>query len=131
MERVWVVSSRLGDDMASISPKEVLAGEPVNLYAVVETTLHGRRRFFGPIDRMRFGESGTEVVDVESWSTWWNSLEILWFKVEPVYGFDNENFKSAFDPGEIRYRETFMLAWGFRNQHAADTMPTGDRKSVV
>ena len=77
MERVWVVSSRLGDDMASISPKEVLAGEPVNLYAVVETTLHGRRRFFGPVDRMRFGESGTEVVDVESWSTWWNSLEIL------------------------------------------------------
>lgn len=126
MERVWVVSSRLGDDMASISPKEVLAGEPVNLYAVVETTLHGRRRFFGPVDRMRFGESGTEVVDVESWSTWWNSLEILWFKVEPVYGFDNENFKSDFDPGEIRYRETFMLAWGFRNQHAADTMPTGD-----
>lgn len=126
MERVWVVSSRLGDDMASTSPKEVLAGEPVNLYAVVETTLHGRRRFFGPVDRMRLGELGTEVVEVEGWSTWWNALEILWFKVEPVYGFDNENFKSDFDPGDIRYNETFMLAWGFRDQHAADTMPTGD-----
>lgn len=126
MERVWVVSSRLGDDMASASPKEVLAGSPVNLYAVVETTLRGRRRFFGPVDRMRLGEPGAAVVDVESWSTWWNALEILWFKIEPVYGFDNENFETDFDPVRIRYGETFMLAWGFRDQHAADTMPTGD-----
>lgn len=31
LERVWVVSSRLGDDMASAAPKEALAGAPVNL----------------------------------------------------------------------------------------------------
>ena len=126
LERVWVVSSRLGDDVASAAPKEVLAGAPVTLYAVVETTLRGRTRFFGPLDRMRLGEEGAEVVDVEPWSSWWNSLEILWFKVEPVYGFDNENLETGFDPARIRYGETFMLAWGFRDQHAADTTPTGD-----
>ena len=126
LERVWVVSSSLGDDMASAAPKLALAGAPVNLYAVVETTLRGRRRFFGPIERMRLGEEVAEVVDVEPWSTWWNSLEILWFKVEPLYGFDNENFEADFDAGRVHYNETFMLAWGFRDRHAADTTPTGD-----
>lgn len=126
LERVWVVSSRLGDDIASAAPKEALAGAPVTLYAVVETTLRRRRRFFGPIDRMRLGEEGAEVVDIEPWSGWWNVLEVLWFKVEPVYGFDNETLEADFDPARIRYGETFMLAWGFRDQHAADTTPTGD-----
>ena len=126
LQRVWVVSSTLGDDMASAAPKEVLAGAPVNLYAVVETTHRGRRRFFGPIERMRLGDEGAEVVEVSPWSEWWNSLEILWFKVEPVFGFDNPDFEPDFRSGDIAYSETFMLAWGFRDQHAADITPTGD-----
>lgn len=126
LQRVWVVSSSLGDDIASAAPKEVLAGAPVNLYAVVEATHHGRRRFYGSVDRVRLGAAGAEVVDVEPWSSWWNALEVLWFKVEPLYGFDNETFDPDFDPGAIAYGETFMLAWGFRDRHAADITPTGD-----
>jgi len=126
LQRVWVVSSSLGDDMASASPREVLAGSPVTLYAVVEATLRGQRRFYGPVDRVRLGDEGAEVVDVERWKSWWNSLEILWFKVEPIFGFDNETFAPDFAPASIGYAETFMLAWGFRDQHAADTLPTGD-----
>ncbi len=126
LERVWVVSSSLGDEVASAGPKEVLAGTPVNLYAVVETTRRGQRRFYGPVDRARLGDEGAEIVDVEPWSTWWNALEVLWFKVEPLYGFFNEGFDAEFDAREIGYGETFMLAWGFRDQHAADITPTGD-----
>jgi len=126
LQRVWVVSSSLGDDLASAAPKEVLAGAPVNLYAVVETTRRGQRRFYGPIDRARLGGEGAEVVAVQPWSDWWNSLEILWFKVEPVFGFDNETLDPDFPPQNIAYGETFMLAWGFRDRHAADTTPTGD-----
>ena len=86
----------LGDDIASAAPKDVLAGAPVNLYAVVETTRRGQRRFYGPVDRIRLGGDGAEVVDVEPWSTWWNALEVLWFKVEPIYGFYNEGFDPDF-----------------------------------
>ncbi len=126
LQRVWVVSSSLGDDVASAAPKQVLAGAPVNLYAVVETMRWGRRGFYGPVERIRLGREGAEIVDVQPWSEWWNALEILWFKVEPVFGFDNENLEADFPPENIAYRETFMLAWGFREQHAADITPTGD-----
>ncbi len=126
LQRVWVVSSTLGDEMASAAPKDVLAGSPVSLYAVVETTRRGRRAFYGPVDRIRLGDEGAEVVEVEPWSSWWNALEILWFKVEPIYGFYNENFETDFDPSTITYSETFLLDWGFRDQHAADIRPTGD-----
>jgi len=126
LERVWVVSTSLGDDVASAAPKEALAGAPVTLYAVVETRLRGRRRFFGAVQSARLGAEGAEVVEVEPWSTWWDSLEVLWFKVEPLYGFDNENMEEDFEPEQILFGENFMLAWGFRNQHAADIAPTGD-----
>lgn len=126
LERVWIVSSSLGDEMASAAPKQTLAGTPVTLYAVVEATRRGRRRFYGPVERVRLGGEGAEVVEVEPWSTWWNALEILWFKVEPVYGFDNEAFDPDFAPAAIAYGETFMFAWGFRDRHAADITPTGD-----
>ena len=126
LQRVWVVSSSLGDDIASAAPKEVLAGAPVTLYAVVEASHRGRRRFFGPVQRMRLGDAGAEVVDVAPWSDWWNTLEILWFKVEPTFGFDNVDFDDDFAADDIAYAETFLLAWGFRDQHAADNTPTGD-----
>lgn len=126
LQRVWVASSSLGDEVASAAPKEVLAGTAVTLYAVAEAELRGRRRFFGSVDRIRLGGTGSEVVEVEPWSSWWDALEILWFKVEPLYGFDNETFDPDFDPAGIGYGNNFMLAWGFRDRHAADIMPTGD-----
>jgi len=126
LQRVWVVSSSIGDEVASAAPKEILAGSPVTLYAVVETRLRGRRRFFGPVGRVRLGAEGAEVVEVEPWSDWWNALEILWFKVEPVFGFDNETFSPDFEGDAIAYGETFMFAWGFRDRHAADVTATGD-----
>ena len=126
LQRVWVVSSSIGDEIASAAPKETLAGSPVTLYAIVETTRRGQRRFYGPIDRARLGGDGAEVVEVAPWSDWWNALEILWFKVEPLHGFDNEGFDPEFDPADIPYGETFMIAWGFRDRHAADIAPTGD-----
>lgn len=126
LQRVWIVSSSLGDEIASAAPKQILAGTPVTLYAVVEATRRGQRRFYGPLQRMRLGGEGAEVVQVEPWSTWWNALEILWFKVEPVYGFDNETFDPDFAPETIGYGEAFMFAWGFRDRHAADILPTGD-----
>ena len=113
LQRVWVVSSSLGDQIASAAPKEVLAGAPVTLYAVVETGTGSRRRFYGPVDRVRLGGEGAEIVDVRPWSTWWNELEVLWFKVEPVYAFDNEAMVDDFDPATILYTDSFMLAWGF------------------
>ena len=126
LQRVWVVSSSLGDQVASAAPKEVLAGTPVTLYAVVETGTGSRRRFYGPVDRVRLGGEGAEIVEVRPWSTWWHELEVLWFKVEPVYAFDNETMVDDFDPATILYTDTFMLAWGFRDQHPADITPTGD-----
>ena len=126
LQRVWVVSSSLGDALASAAPQEVLAGSPVTLYAIVETGRGSGRRFFGPVERARLGGEGAEVVDVEPWSSWWNALEILWFKVEPLYSFDNENLSADFDHETIAYHETLQLTWGFRPRHAADTTPTGD-----
>lgn len=127
LERVWVVSSSIGEPIASAAPREVLAGTPVTLYAVVEATRRGQRRFYSSsVDRIRLGGEGAEIVEVEPWSTWWNALEMLWFKVEPVYGFDNETFSTDYTPEDIDYHETFMFAWGFRDRHAADITPTGD-----
>lgn len=126
LERVWVVSSSLGDEVASAAPKETLAGTPVTLYAIVEATRRGQRRFYGSVERARLGGAGAELVEVEPWSDWWNALEVLWFKVEPVHGFDNETFAADFSAADIPYGETFMLAWGFRDRHAADLTPTGD-----
>ncbi|MGD8816815.1 MAG: hypothetical protein PVJ51_06485 [Acidobacteriota bacterium] len=126
LQRVWVVSSYLGSDIASAEPASVLAGTPVTLYAVVEATRWGRRHFYGPVDRVRLGGEDAETVEVEPWSDWWNALEILWFKVEPLFGFDNETFDPDFEPTAIEYKETFMLAWGFRDRHAADITATGD-----
>lgn len=126
LERVWVVSSSIGDEVASSAPRETLSGTPVTLYAIVEATRRGQRRFYGPVGRARLGGEGAEVVEVEPWSAWWNALEILWFKVEPVHGFDNESFAVDFSAADIPYGETFMIAWGFRDRHAADIVPTGD-----
>jgi len=126
-ERVWVVSAALGDTMASAAPKEVLAGLPVTLFAVVETDAgNGERRFYGPVRRARLGGPDSEPVDVEPWSDWWYDLQVLWFKVEPLYSFDNETFSTEFAPDDIQYFGTFMLAWGFEASHAADISPTGD-----
>jgi hypothetical protein len=126
-ERVWVVSAALGDSMASAAPKEVLAGTPVTLFAIVETTgSDGERLFYGPVQRARLEGAEGEVVEVEPWSSWWYDLQVLWFKVEPLYSFDNEAFSPEFSPEDIQYADNFMLAWGFEPSHAADISPTGD-----
>ena len=126
-ERVWVVSAALGDPMASAAPKEVLAGLPVTLFAIVETDAgDGERRYYGPVRRARLGGPDSEPVDVEPWSSWWYDLQVLWFKVEPLYSFDNEAFSPDFVPDDIQYSDAFMLAWGFEASHAADISPTGD-----
>jgi len=126
-ERVWVVSAALGDPMASASPKEVLAGLPVTLFAIVETDAgDGERRYYGPVRRARLSGPDSEPVDVEPWSGWWYDLQILWFKVEPLYPFDNEGFLAEFAPGDIQYSDAFMLAWGFEASHAADISSTSD-----
>lgn len=127
LDRVWVVSAGLGDEVASLQPREVLSGTPVTLFAVVEAPSgDGERRLYGSVDRVRLRGADAEDLDVEPWSGWWYPLEFLWFKVEPVYPFDNEDFAEDFRPEDIRYQDTFMLTWGFRDRHAADLEPTGD-----
>jgi hypothetical protein len=113
--------------MASSAPKEVLAGLPVTLFAIVEADGgNGERRFYGPVRRARLGGPESEPVDVEPCSNWWYDLQVLWFKVEPLYSFDNEAFSTDFVPADIQYSDSFMLAWGFEASHAADISPTGD-----
>ncbi|MFQ5744040.1 MAG: hypothetical protein ACE5HV_10680 [Acidobacteriota bacterium] len=127
LQRVWVVSAALGDELASAAPDVELVATPVTLYAVVEAGAGDPgRRFFGPVDQIRLGGPDAEIVKVEPWSRWWNRLEFLWFKVEPLYPFDNEKLSDRFLPSDIRYQETLMLAWGFSPRHAADISPSSD-----
>lgn len=126
LDRVWVVSAALGDEVASLRPREVVSGTPVTLFAVIEGGGDDGPRLFGSVDRVRLGGPDSEVLEVEPWSSWWYPVEFLWFKVEPVYPFDNEDFAADFRPDQIQYQDTFMLTWGFRDRHAADIGPTGD-----
>lgn len=121
--RVWLVAAALGDELASGGPHEVLAGSPVTLFAVVESD-GDESRFFGRLERARLGDG--RIVEVEPWSTWWYPLDFLWFKVEPLYPFDNENQLPEFSPRDIRYQETLMLAWGIQPRAAPDVQPSGD-----
>lgn len=127
VRRVHVVSAALGDSLATAGPREVAAGTPVTLFAVVEAVASdGSPRYYGPVDRLRLGSGESPAVDAEPWSSRWLGLEILWFKVEPLHPFFNEQQSETFRPVDIQYAETLMTSWGFAQRHAADITPTGD-----
>ena len=125
---VRVVSAALGDVAPRGRPHSVLVGVPVTLYALVEALPFGTEtpRLYGPVEWVSLGSEDTELTAVEPWSPWWYSLEILWFKVEPVHGFANDSFDPDFQLDELAYQDSFMTAWGFSPSHAADIRPTAD-----
>lgn len=128
LHRVHVVSASLGDDVARHSPREVVPGTPVTLFAVVEA--YGSNgegpSYYGPLERAQLEGETAPVVEVHPWKEFWNDLEILWFKVEPRRPFFNEDGSEGFRPVDVEYRETLMASWGFSQRHAADVTPTGD-----
>ena len=126
LHRVFVASAALGDAHASMVPQQVLEGTPVTLYALVEALPRGGDDLvlYGPVDKIEIADGITKPV--LPWSQWWNSLEILWFKVEPTYPFGNEEFELDFSLEAVPYQETFMTTWGFATAHAADVTASGD-----
>lgn len=127
VERVWVVSAALGDSVASHTPREVVEGTPVTLYAVLEARpwLAGETRLYGTIDEARLG-ADEPVRPVDAWSSWWLTPEFLWLKVEPTLPFANPEFDPAFGVEGIGFSDSYQIAWGFDWSHAADISPTGD-----
>lgn len=127
IERVWVVSAALGDQVASAAPRQAVQGTPVTLYAIVQARPWGAdtSQLYGPVDRVVLEPEG-EPVTVEEWNRWWLPLAILWFKVEPAYPFENAEFDPSFGPDQIPYTDHYQVSWGFGFSHAADIRPSGD-----
>lgn len=127
IEGVWVASAALGDRVASIAPRRVLAGEPVTLYAVIKATsrLGGEATLYGTVPEVVL-EPGGEPVPVAGWKDWWQQPEFLWSKVEPTYPFANETFAADFGASDIGYTDSYQVSWGFGWSHAADIDPSGD-----
>ncbi len=127
LERVWVVSAALGDQVASAEPREVVVGTPVTLYALIEALPRGSDEtvLYGAIDRVLLPDSG-EPNPVEPWSDWWLAPEFLWFKVEPGYPFANSEFDPEFVAQDIEFVDSYQVSWGFGWSHAADIGPGGD-----
>jgi hypothetical protein len=125
IERVFVVSAALGDATAAALPRDVLRGTPVTLFALVEARSWpgGEVHLYGPIPEADLGEGS---VAVRPWKTWWYPLEFLWFKVEPLYGFDNESFEPGFAPADLVFTDAYQVAWGFEPRHALDVKPAAD-----
>lgn len=127
IDRVWVVSAALGDDTASVLPREALLGTPVTLYAIVEGTsrLSGDSTLYGTVGSVVLEEGG-EPRPVREWKGWWWAPEFLWFKVEPALPFANEDFSADFALEEIPYGQNYQVSWGFGWRHAADVQVGGD-----
>jgi hypothetical protein len=127
IERVWVVSAALGDAAASTAPKNVLQGTPVTLLAIIEgrPPFASETRLYGAVDEVIL-DPAAGPRPVQAWSDWWYGAEFLWLKVEPLRGYANPEFETAFDPEEILFADSYQVAWGFAPTHAADVSPAGD-----